>query len=130
MQELVEALEELPSREAGGGRGKEVEEELQKLILHLIPINLDPSATAQTKNSLLPVYILPVAQPLVEEPAPAAKAKASPSLPMMQNFKKLVVIVQTFATTSKKMAAAHTAWHSGWFGCWFRHGAPGPRHFY
>ena len=126
MQELVEAPKELPAREAGGGRGKEAGEEPQKLILHLIPINLDPSATAQPKNSPLPVYILPATQPILEEPASAAKAKASPSLPMMQNFKKLVAIVQTFATTSKTLAAAHIAWHIGWFGCWIRHGAPGP----
>ena len=33
MQELVEAYEELPTREAGGGRGKEVGEEPQNLIL-------------------------------------------------------------------------------------------------
>ena len=46
IQEPVEALEELPAREAGGGRGMEVGEEPQKLILHSIPINLDPSATA------------------------------------------------------------------------------------
>ena len=89
MQEPVEAPEELPIREAGGGRGKEAREEPQKLILHLNPINLDLSATAQPKNSPLPVYILPVAQPIHEEPAPAAKAKASLALPTMQNFKKL-----------------------------------------
>ena len=46
MQEPVEAPEELPAREAGGGRGKEAGEEPENLILHLIPINLDPSATA------------------------------------------------------------------------------------
>ena len=81
------------------GSGKEEGEEPQKLILQPIPINLDPSATAQPKNSPLPVYILSAAQPMPEETAPAAKAKASPSLSMLQNFKKLVAIVQTFATT-------------------------------
>ena len=126
MQEPLEAPKELPAREAGGGRGKGAGEEHQRLTLHPIPINLDPSVIAQPKNSPLPVYILPAAQPIYEEPAPAAKAKANPSLPMIQNFKKLVAIVQTFATTSKTLAAAHIAWHSGWFGCWFRHGAPGP----
>ena len=129
IQDPVEAPEELPTREAGGGRGKEVEEEPQKLILHLNSINLDPSATTQPKNSPLPVYILPAAQPILEEPAPTAKAKASPLLPMLQNFKKLVAIVQTFSTTSKTLAAAHTAWHSRWFGCWFEFGAPEPRYF-
>ena len=104
----------------------ELMQEPQKLILHLIPINLDLSATAQPKNSPLTVYILPAAQLIHEESTLAAKAKANPSLPMMQNFKKLVVIVQTFATTSKTLVAAHIAWHNGWFRCWFRHGAPGP----
>ena len=113
MQEPVEAPKELPVREAGGGRGKEVGEEPQNLILHLNPINLDPSATTQPKNSPLPVYTLPVAQPIHEEPAPVAKAKASLALPAMQNFKKLVATVQNLATTSKTMAPAHIAWHSG-----------------
>ena len=126
MQEQLEALEELPTREAGGGRGKGAGEEHQRLTLHPIPINLDPSATAQPKNNPLPMYILPAAQPIHEEPAPAAKAKANSSLPMMHNFKKFVAIVQNFATTSKTLAAAHIAWHNEWFKCWFRHGAPGP----
>ena len=107
------------------GSGKEEIEEPQK-------------STAQATNSPLPeapspdlVYTLPAAQPLPEEPAPAAEAKVIPStLPALQNLKKLVAIIQTFVTTSKKMAVAHTAWHNGWFGCWFKHGAPGPRHFY
>ena len=129
MQQPIEAPEELPVTEAGGGRGEEAGEEPQKLIIHLNPINLDPSATSQPKNSPLPVYILPVAQPIHEEPAPAAKAKANLALPAMQNFKKLVAIVHNFSTTSKIMAAAHITWHSGWFGCWFGFGAPEPRHF-
>ena len=33
------------------------------------------------------------------------------------------------ATTSNKMANAYIAWHSGWFGCGFGFGTPGPRHF-
>ena len=92
------------------GSGKEEGEEPQKLILHLNPINLDPSSTAQATYNPLPVYILPT---------PAPKAKFNPSLPAMQKLKKLVANVQDFATTSKKMAATHTAWHSGWFGCRF-----------
>ena len=75
-------------------------------MLHLNPINLDPSATTQPKSSPLPVYILPVAQPIHEEPTPAAKAKANLALPAMQNFKKLVATVKNFVTTSKTMAAA------------------------
>ena len=128
MQEPVEAREEFLAKEARGGRGIEVGEEPQKLILHSIPINLDPSATAQHKNNPLPVHILPT-------PAPHATpetltAKAIPfTLPALQNLKKLVAFVQIFATTSKTLATAHTAWYIGWFGCWFRHGAPRPRHF-
>ena len=126
MQEPVEALEELP---AGGGRGKEVGEEPQKLILQPIPINLDPNATAQPKNSPLLVYILPSPTAQSTPKTLAIKAKANPSL-LVQNLKKLVASVQAFATTSKTLAAAHTAWHNGWFRCWFRNGAPGPQQFH
>ena len=104
------------------GSGKEEIEEPQK-------------STAQATNNPLPevpspdpnlVYILPAAQPTPEAPI----GKATPfALPALQNFRKLVATAQIFATTSKKMAAAHTAWHSGWFGCWFGFGAPEPRHF-
>ena len=106
------------------GSGKEIVEDPQKHILQPIPMKLNPSATAQPQNSPLPVYILP---PPAEKSKPAApKAKSNP-LSAMKKFKKLVAIAQIFATTSKKMAAAHIAWHSGWFG--FGFGAPGPRHF-
>ena len=39
--------------------GHETEEEPQEPILQPIPMNLNPSATAQLQNSPLPVYILP-----------------------------------------------------------------------
>ena len=130
MQEPVEAPEELPTGEARGGRGKEAGEEPQEPILQPIPMNLNPSATAQPQNSPLPVYILPTP---AANPTPAAaltpKAKSNPSLPAMQNFNRLVAFVQNFVTTPKTMASAHIAWHSGWFGCWFGFGAPEPRHF-
>ena len=129
MQEPIEAPEELPTKEAGGGREKEAGEEPQKLILQPIPINLDPNATTQPKNSPLPVHILPSPAAQSTPKTPAAKAKAS-SLLLVQNLKKLVAYIQAFSTTSKTLAAAHTPWHNGWFGCWFKHGAPGPRHFY
>ena len=100
------------------GNGKEAGEEPQK-------------PTAQATNSPLscpdPVHILP---------SPAAHstpeiAKAIPSTQSaLQNLKKLVAFVQTFATTSKTLAAAHTAWHSEWLRCWFRHGALGPQQFH
>ena len=111
------------------GIGKEAGEEPQKLILHPIPINLYPSATAQPKNNPLLVHILPTLAPHATPETPTVKAIPY-TLPALQNLKKLVAFVQTFATTSKTLAAAHTAWHRGWFECWFRHGAPGPRNFY
>ena len=90
-------------------------EEPQEYNLHL------PST-----DPVYPVYILPAAQPIPEEPAPSAEAKViPPSLPM-QYFRNLVASVQTFATTSKTLAATHIAWHDGWFGCWYRFGAPRP----
>ena len=69
------------------GSGKEEGEEPQKLILHLNPINLDPSATAQPQNNPLPVYILPLpaAQPIPKAPT----KKSNPSLPMLKNLKRL-----------------------------------------
>ena len=104
-------------------------EEPQKVILHPIPINLDPSAIAQPKNNPLPVHILSTPAPHATPETPITKAISS-TLPTLQNLKKLVAFVQTFATTSKTLTAAHTAWHSGWFGCWFRNGAPGPQQFH
>ena len=112
MQKSVEAPEELPTGEAGGGRGKEAGEEPQEPILQPIPMNLNPSATAQPQNSPLPVYILPTPTTQPTPGAPTGKA-TSISLPVLQKFKKLVTNVRAFDTTSKTMAAAHIAWHSG-----------------
>ena len=99
-----------------------------------IPIDLDTIATAQATKNPLPtapstdqVYILPASQSQHKTPA-APKAKSNP-LHVVQNFKELVASVHAFATTSKKMANAYIAWHSGWFGCGFGFGTPGPRHF-
>ena len=125
MQEPVEAPEELRVEEARGGRGKEAGEEPQKPIPQPIPIDLDPNVTAPPKSNPLLDYILPIAQPTPEAPT----IKATPSLPMLQNIRKLVATIRAFATTSKTMAATHIAWHSGWFGCWFGFGAPEPQHF-
>ena len=100
-----------------------------------IPIDLDTIANAKATYNPLPaapstdqVYILPASQSQHKTPA-APKARSNPSLHAMKNLKILVASVHTFATTSKKMANAYTAWHSGWFGCGFGFGAPGPRHF-
>ena len=116
MQEPMEAHEELPTGEAGGGRVKEAGEEPQEPIFQPIPMNLSPNATAQPQNSPLPVYILPTPAANSKPAAPAPKAQASPSL-LVQNISKLVAIVRAFSTTSKTQAAAHIAWHNGWFGC-------------
>ena len=99
-----------------------------------IPIDLDTIATAQATKNPLPtapstdqVYILPASQSQHKTPA-APKAKSNP-LHVVQNFKELVASVYALATTSKTMATAYIAWHSGWFGCGFGFGTPGPRHF-
>ena len=87
-----------------------------------------PTANAQATYSPLPVYILPTP---AENPKPATSAPKGKSKPLlaMQNIRRLVASVHAFATTSKTMATAYIAWHSGWFGCGFGFGAPGPRHF-
>ena len=128
MQKLVEAPEELPTGEAGGGRGKEAREEPQEPILQPIPMNLNPIATSQPKNSPLPVYILPTPATNSKPVVPAPKAHVSPSL-LVQNIRKLVATIRAFATTSKTQEATHIAWHIGWFGCWFGFRAPEPRYF-
>ena len=101
-----------------------------------IPIDLDHTATAQdTKYPLLvaplgdQVYILPTPAANSKPSAPAPKGKSNTSPHAMQNIRRLVASVHTFATTSNKMANAYIAWHSGWFGCGFGFGTPGPRHF-
>ena len=95
-----------------------------------------PTANAQATNNPLPVapsddqvYILPTPAEKSKPAAPSPKGKSNPSLHAMQNFKELVAIAQIFATTSKKMATAYIAWHSGWFWCGFGFGASEPRHF-
>ena len=99
------------------------------------PINLDTLTTAQDTKTPLPaappesVYILPTPATKSKPAAPAPKGKSNTSLHAMQNIRRLVASVHTFSTTSKKMANAYIAWHSGWFGCGFGFGAPGPRHF-
>ena len=115
--------------------GHETGEEPQEPILQPIPMKLNTTATAQATKCPLPiapstdqVYILPTPAENSKPEAPAPKAKSNP-LHVMQNFKELVATVQASATTSKKMAAAYMAWHSGWFGCRFGFGALEPRHF-
>ena len=122
--------------------GYETVEWTQEPIIQPNPIDLDTTATAQDTKYPLPVapsvdqvYILPSPAPQPtpatksKPAAPAPKGKSNPSLHVMQNIKELVAIAQAFATTSKKMATAYIAWHSGWFGCGFGFGTPGPGHF-
>ena len=134
MQKPEKTSEELPRREAGGGRGKEEGEEPQKNVLQPIPIELNLTTTAQATKC--PLQVAPSIDQVYILPSPATQSTKTPSpkatpflLPMIQNFRKLVAIVQAFATTSKTMAVAHIAWHSGWFGCRFGFGASEPRHF-
>ena len=108
----------------------------QENIIQPNPIGLDTIATAQDTKTPLPVapsdnqvYILPTPAENPKPATPAPKARSNPSLHAMKNLKILVASVHNSATTSKKMAAAYMAWHSGWFGCRFGFGAPGPRHF-
>ena len=108
------------------GSGKEIVEDPQKHVLQPVPTN--PTANAKTTYIPLPVYILPTPAENPKHATPAPKAKSNP-LSAMQKFKRLVANVQDSATTSNKMAAAYTAWHSGWFGCRFGFGAPEPWHF-
>ena len=101
-----------------------------------IPMLLTEEAVEEHKENNLPlpptdsVNILPSPASQSQPKTPEApNTKATPLLLILKNFERLVAIVQNFATTSKKMAAAHTAWHSGWFGCRFGFGAPESRHF-
>ena len=129
-----ENLEEILLFITEEGSGKEIVEEPQDLVLKPFPTELNPTATAQATKSPLPVapstdqiYILPSPASQSQPKTPEAPStKATPSLPILQNLKKLVAIAHIVATTSKKLAAAHIAWHSGWFGCGFGFGAPGP----
>ena len=73
------------------------------------------------------VFILPM--PAAQPKPQASTTKATPSLLVLQNIRRLVASVHAFATTSKTMATAYIEWHSGWFGCGFGFGTPGPRHF-
>ena len=96
--------------------------------------NSKPAAPApKGKSNPLPaappesVFILPT--PAAQPKPQASTTKAIPSMIVLQNIRRLVASVHAFATTSKKMANAYIAWHSGWFWCGFGFGAPGPRHF-
>ena len=129
-KEQISAL--ITEESSGHGTG----EGIQENIIQPNPIDLETTATAQDTYYPLPVapsddqvYILPTPAAKSKPSAPAPKGKSNTSLHAMQNIRRLVASVHTFATTSKKMANAYIAWHSGWFGCGFGFGTPGPRHF-
>ena len=129
-KEQISAL--ITEESSGHGTG----EGTQENIIQPNPIDLETTATAQDTYYPLPVapsddqvYILPTPAAKSKPSAPAPKGKSNTSLHAMQNIRRLVASVHTFATTSKKMANAYIAWHSGWFGCGFGFGTPGPRHF-
>ena len=101
-----------------------------------IPLLLTEEAVEEHKENNLPlpptdsVNILPSPASQSQPKTPQAPTtKATPSLLVLQNIRKLVATVQASATTSKTQAAAYIAWHSGWFGCRFGFGALEPRHF-
>ena len=112
----------MTEKSSGHGTG----EGTQENIIQPNPIDLETTATAQDTYYPLPVapsddqvYILPTPAAKSKPSAPAPKGKSNTSLHAMQNIRRLVASVHTFATTSKKMANAYIAWHSGWFGCGF-----------
>ena len=96
----MEAPEELPIWEAGGGRGTKIVEEPQKHVLQPIPTELNPTANAKTTYSPLPVYILPTHAENPKPTALAPKTHASPSV-LVQNIRKLMATGRAFSTTSK-----------------------------
>ena len=87
------------------GSGKEVVEEPQKPIPKPLPLGSLPTAP-----SLDPMHTLP--KPVAHETHETPTAKVIPSALPVHYFRKLVDYVQTFATISNKLAAAHVAWHS------------------
>ena len=108
----------LPFITEEGSETKAVDEP-KELISKPFPMELNPTATAQATKSPLPVapstdqvYVLPASQSQ-HKTNEAPTTKASLALPALKSLKKLVAIIRAFATTSKTMAAAHIAWHSG-----------------
>ena len=101
-----------------------------------IPLLLTKEAVEEHKENNLPlpptdsVNILPSPASQSQPKTPQAPTtKATPSLLVLQNIRKLVATIQASATTPKTQAAAYIAWHSGWFGCRFGFRASEPRHF-
>ena len=123
--EAPEELQDSPKSCVVYGPWRREEEILPLLTEEAVEEHQDHNLPLPPINS---VYILPTPAAHSNPETPTTKATPS-ALPVLQNIRKLVATAQIFATTSKKMAAAHTAWHSGWLGCWFGFEAPEPRHF-
>ena len=76
-------------------------------------MELNPIVIAQATKSPLPVapstdqiYILPSPASQSQPKTPEAPStKTTPSMPILQNFWKLVAIVQNFSTTSKNFSS-------------------------
>ena len=122
--EAPEELQDAPESCVVDGPWRREEEILPLLTEEAVEEHQDHNLPLPPIDS---VYVLPT--PAAHSNPEAPTIKATPSLLMLKNFKKLVATVQTFATTSKTLATTHITWHSGWFGCGFGHGAPKPRHF-
>ena len=97
------------------GSGKEAVEEPKNHVLKPFPIELNPTANAQATYNPLPVALYPEPLHILLIPATQftperiGKTEANPSALLVHNFRKLVATIQAFATTSKTMAATHTA---------------------
>ena len=107
--EALEELQDAPESCVVYGPWRREEEILSLLTKEAVEEHQDHNLPLPPINS---VYILPTSTSHSNPEAPTIKA--TPSLSMLKNFKKLVATVQTFATTSKTLAATHIAWHSGW----------------
>ena len=86
----------------------------KKNVLQPIPTELNPTATAQDTKCPLPVapstdQVYTLSPPATQSTPKTPTTKATSSLPILQNLKKLVAIAHIVATTSKKLVAAHIA---------------------
>ena len=122
--EAPEELQDAPETCVVYGPWRREEEILPLLTEEAVEEHQDHNLPLPPINS---VYILPTPATHSNPEAPIIKAKPF-TRPVLQNIRKLVATVRAFATTSKTLAVAYVAWHSGWFVCWVGFGAPEPRH--
>ena len=124
--EAPEELQDAPESCVVYGPWRREEEILPLLTEEVVEEHQDHNLPMPPIDS---VYILPTLAAHSNPETPTIKATPF-ALPMLQNFKKLMATTQTFATSSRTLAASHIAWHNGWFGCWFRIRAPEPQQFH